>query len=162
MLLLCFSVCKRHKAFLPEFVYLCLLCNTASVILIKCSTLKLYGEWNNCSIGAKVTDSAYEHSELFSSQAPLLFWILVSCCQSLFQIKHIGVEGGRGETGYFVQKKSSHLYILFFNQNFAPIYTIISWIIIVSLVKLLYFPFFGFEVTKALTSNPLVCNGFCH
>ena len=44
MLLLCFSVCKRHKAFLPEFVYLCLLCNTASVILIKCSTLRLYGE----------------------------------------------------------------------------------------------------------------------
>ena len=70
----------------------------------KRSTLRLYGEWNNCSIGAKVTDSAYEHSELFSSQAPLLFWILVSCCQSLFKKKHIGVEGGRGETGYFVQK----------------------------------------------------------
>ena len=113
MLLLCFSVCKRHKAFLPEFVYLCLLCNTASVILIKCSTLRLYGEWNNCSIGAKVTDSAYEHSELFSSQAPLLFWILVSCCQSLFQIKHIGVEGGRGETGYFVQKIKSSVYFVF-------------------------------------------------
>ena len=55
------------------------------------------------------------------------------------------LEGGRGETGYFVQKNnSSHLYILFFNQNFAPIYTAIRWIIIVSLVKLLYFPPFWF------------------
>ena len=144
MLLLCFSVCKRHKAFLPEFFYLCLLCNTASVILIKCSTLRLYGEWNNCSIGAKVTDSAYEHSELFSSQAPLLFWILVSCCQSLFQIKHIGVEGGRGETGYFVQKNQVICIFCFSITTFAPIYTIISWIIIVSLAKLLYFPLFWF------------------
>ena len=52
---------------------------------------------------------------------------------------------GEGSLGILYKKIKSSVYFVkfFFSiRTFAPIYTVISWIIIVSLVKLLYFPLF--------------------
>ena len=72
MLLLCFSVCKRNKAFLPEFVLFMFTLQhnkgyfDQKALLWDCMVNEITVQW------AKVSDSAYELTNTLSYSVPRL------------------------------------------------------------------------------------------
>ena len=123
-------ILRGTEHFSLNLFYLCLFATQQVLFSSKVSILTLYGERNNCSVGAKVTDLEQSDLNLWlllnrkpfpSFSVPRLHSSFKSLFPEPFQQNAYWGGGWKSGAWVFCTKQSSHLYILlnilFFSQN---------------------------------------------